>query len=124
MYDCKAACEADVKAIKGELFHREDVGTDALVASRVAHMLRLQAEHAAASGTPVVRVGVLGSTRGTSLQGVLRAISGGEITHLMHDNCRQVRVRTRCIYIHSSEQQPMYESSRAPTGMRGSAFSI
>ena len=39
--------ESEVSAIKGQLFHRTDVGTEALVSSRLKRMLALQAEHAA-----------------------------------------------------------------------------
>jgi len=69
-----------VGAIKGQLFHRKDVGTDALVAQRVQHMLSLHAARAPVTGPQrLVKVGVLGSTRGSSLQPVLRAISSGEL---------------------------------------------
>ena len=44
--------------MKGALFHRKDIGTEALVTSRVKRMLELQAEaaheQAAADGVPVV----------------------------------------------------------------------
>ena len=66
-----------VASIEGQLFHRKDIGTSALVRSRVAHMLSLQAS--APRGTPSVCVGVLGSTRGSSLQPVLQAIASGAL---------------------------------------------
>ena len=80
MAEAEAAAEAEVSTIKGKLFHRTDVGTAPLVASRVARMLKLQKSAAVASGRRVVKVGVLGSTRGSSLQPVLRAICGGEVS--------------------------------------------
>lgn len=41
--EAEAAAEAEVSAIQGQLFHRSDVGTAALVNGRVAQMLALQA---------------------------------------------------------------------------------
>jgi len=74
--EAEAAAEEEVSAVKGELFHRKDIGTAPLVNQRVAHMLSLQSE---ACATPPVAIGVLGSTRGSSLQPVLRAIASGEL---------------------------------------------
>jgi len=77
----EAKAEAEVSAVKGSLFHRQDIGKEALVSSRVKRMLSLQAAAAEAealsSGVPVVKIGVLGSTRGSSLQPVLRALAAG-----------------------------------------------
>ena len=79
----EAMAESEVSAIKGQLFHRTDVGTEALVSSRLKRMLALQAEHAPATGeNRVVKIGVLGSTRGSSLQPIMRAISAGELPNV------------------------------------------
>ena len=80
----EARAEREVSAVKGSLFHRSDIGKEPLVASRVKRMLELQAA-AAADGAPggrVVRLGVLGSTRGSSLQPVLRALAAGVLRHV------------------------------------------
>ena len=69
----EASVEEEVNAIKGDLFHRVDVGTAPLVASRVKRMIGLHAECYASSGARVVKVGVLGSTRGSSLPTSRRA---------------------------------------------------
>ncbi|KAL3933158.1 MAG: hypothetical protein SGPRY_000405, partial [Prymnesium sp.] len=66
LVDAEAAAEGEVSAVEGKLFHRTDIGTAPLVASRVARMLRLQKE--AAAPAKLVKIGVLGSTRGSSLQ--------------------------------------------------------
>lgn len=68
LVDAEAAAEGEVSAVEGKLFHRTDIGTAPLVASRVARMLRLQKE--AAAPAKLVKIGVLGSTRGSSLQPV------------------------------------------------------
>ena len=81
----EAAAEKEVCSIGGELFHRVDIGTEPLVTARVKRMLSLQAG-CAADGAPhgrVVRLGVLGSTRGSSLQPVLRALAAGGLRHVV-----------------------------------------
>ena len=75
--EAEGAAEADVASIGGPLFHREDVGTAALVSGRVSHMLALQ--KARMAGARPLKIGVLGSTRGSSLAAVLRSICGGEL---------------------------------------------
>jgi len=70
--EAEALCERTVAQIPGPFFHRADIGTAALLARRVEHMRSLRA-------TQPLRVGVLGSTRGTALQGVLDAIAAGNL---------------------------------------------
>ncbi|EOD23989.1 hypothetical protein EMIHUDRAFT_455883, partial [Emiliania huxleyi CCMP1516] len=74
--EAEALAEAEVTAIKGKLFHRRDVGTAALVNSRVAQMLSIQARGAREQP---ISIAVLGSTRGSSLQPVLRALASGAL---------------------------------------------
>lgn len=78
--EAERAAESQVSAIGGPLFHRNDVGTPTLVASRTKRMMALHAAAAPAQGPRrLVRVGVLGSTRGSSLQPVLRALASGAL---------------------------------------------
>lgn len=57
-------CEAIVSQVPGRFFHRTDIGTEAAINRRIAHMQSLRPQRR-------LRVGVLGSTRGTALQGIL-----------------------------------------------------
>jgi len=78
-----------VREIPGPFFHREDIGTAAVLQRRVEHM-RVVREKQIPFGNDNkksngkgnsnrLRVGVLGSTRGTALQGVLDALADGSL---------------------------------------------
>ncbi len=41
--EAEAVAEKEVSAVKGPLFHRTDIGTDAVVQKRIAHMNELRA---------------------------------------------------------------------------------
>jgi len=82
-------CERVVREIPGPFFHREDIGTEALLQKRTEHMRSVR-EKQIPSGNDNkksngkgnsnrLRVGVLGSTRGTALQGVLDALADGSL---------------------------------------------
>jgi len=63
--------ELAASRIDGPFCHRKDIGTDELIQRRKAHLDRL-------TGSPL-RIGVLGSTKGTSSQPLLDAVSDGKI---------------------------------------------
>jgi len=65
----EAACEEEIRKITGPVFHRPDIGTSAVLDKRVSHMQQVRK----------VRVGIVGSTRGSSLQPILYAIRDGKI---------------------------------------------
>jgi len=67
--DAEAEAEAEVRRITGSVFHRPDIGTAEVLARRVAHQTALRR----------VRIGVVGSTRGSSLQPILYAIRDGRL---------------------------------------------
>lgn len=68
----EAVCEQVVAEIvaqgDGAFFHRKDIGTDVALARRIEHMRVVRAD-------APLRVAVLGSTRGTAMQGILDAIA-------------------------------------------------
>jgi phosphoribosylamine--glycine ligase len=68
LHAAERVCEAVVEQVPGRYFHRKDIGTDDAIARRVEHM------QAVRRGAPL-RVAVLGSTRGTAMQGILDALS-------------------------------------------------
>jgi len=68
------SAEEEVRRIHGPLFHRADIGTKSLVDKRVQMMQDLRGT---ASVSQKIRIAVLGSTRGTSLQPVIDAIERG-----------------------------------------------
>ena len=74
--EAEAVAEAEVSAISGKLFHRKDIGTATLVAARVKHMLSTQMQVPARR----IRTAVLGSTRGSSMVPILRAIASGDLS--------------------------------------------
>lgn len=74
--EAAAAATAPLEAVKGALWFRRDIGTEAPVRQRIGSML---AHRRAAPRPGAVRLAVLGSTRGTALQAVLEAISSGEL---------------------------------------------
>jgi formyltetrahydrofolate-dependent phosphoribosylglycinamide formyltransferase len=89
--EAEVVCECVVRGIPGPFFHREDIGTEAALARRVEHM-RAVREKQIPSGNGRkksksnskdecggLRVAVLGSTRGTALQGVLDALAAGTL---------------------------------------------
>mmetsp|Transcript_1301 Transcript_1301/g.2837 ORF Transcript_1301/g.2837 Transcript_1301/m.2837 type:complete len:646 (+) Transcript_1301:153-2090(+) len=65
----EAACEKEIRKITGPVFHRPDIGTSDVLDKRVANMEKVRK----------VRVGVVGSTRGSSLQPILYAIRDGDL---------------------------------------------
>jgi hypothetical protein len=70
--NAEAICEGVVREIPGPFFHRTDIGTDSANQwSRGSH------EEVAIRMS--LKVGVLGSTRGTALQGILDAIAAGAL---------------------------------------------
>ncbi len=71
LHEAEQAAETAVSRFNGPLVHRRDIGTDELVQRRITHMAELR-------GNPL-RIGVLGSTRGTSLQALLDAIDRGDV---------------------------------------------
>ena len=78
--EAEAKAEQEVASIGGKVFHRVDIGKPALVASRVANMLKLHLAHgASAGGAPPIGVGILGSTRGSAMQPLLRAVASGAL---------------------------------------------
>jgi len=67
---------APLGALKGKLWHRKDIGTEAPVRKRVGHMMALRR---AVARPGCVKLAVLGSTRGSALQPVLEAIAAGDL---------------------------------------------
>jgi phosphoribosylamine-glycine ligase len=45
IYEAEAIAEKDVSEVKGPLFHRTDIGTDAVVQKRIDHMNELRAKY-------------------------------------------------------------------------------
>jgi formyltetrahydrofolate-dependent phosphoribosylglycinamide formyltransferase len=78
-------CEGVVREIRGPFFHREDIGTEALLQRRVEHMRSLRQRQVPSGNDSQkgdsnrLRVAVLGSTRGTALQGVLDSVAAGTL---------------------------------------------
>ena len=81
--DAEAKAESEISSITGKVFHRVDIGKPALVASRVSNMLKLQLGSAppagAGAGAAPIGVGILGSTRGSAMQPLLRAVASGAL---------------------------------------------
>jgi len=67
--EAEAEAEAEMNRIQGPLFHRKDIGTSASIDARKATMREVRG----------IRIGVLGSTRGSSLQTVYDAIGSGDL---------------------------------------------
>ncbi len=68
--EAEAACEEAAVRFPG-LYHRRDIGSSELIMRRIEHMERLK--------DYPLRIGVLGSTRGTSLQPLLDAAETGRV---------------------------------------------
>ncbi|WP_103680100.1 phosphoribosylamine--glycine ligase [Alkalispirochaeta sphaeroplastigenens] len=66
--EAEARAESWIASVGGGLFHRSDIGTPELIRKRIGHMEAIRGR--------TVRVGVLGSTRGTSLEGLFDAVEG------------------------------------------------
>jgi len=62
-------CEAAVRKIPGSVFHRPDIGTASSIAARTESQRKLRR----------IKIGVVGSTRGSSLQPILYAIHDGRL---------------------------------------------
>ncbi|SIQ75654.1 phosphoribosylamine--glycine ligase [Alkalispirochaeta americana] len=69
--EAEARAESWIASVGGGLVHRGDIGTPGLIQKRIDHMKELRGRS--------VRVGVLGSTRGTSLQGLFDAVESFSI---------------------------------------------
>lgn len=69
--EAERAAEAQIRSMGGTLKHRRDIGTAELIRKRVDHMNELRRRP--------LRIGVLGSTRGTSAQGVIEGAEAFEI---------------------------------------------
>jgi len=67
--EAEARVEAEVRRISGSVFHRPDIGTTEVLMKRVVHQRQVRR----------IRIGVVGSTRGSSLQPILYAIRDGRI---------------------------------------------
>jgi phosphoribosylamine--glycine ligase len=83
--EAEALCELVVQQIPGPFFHRADIGTEAALARRVEHMRLVKSVTQIPFGNDnkkgsSLRVAVLGSTRGTALQGVLDALAADELS--------------------------------------------
>jgi hypothetical protein len=65
----EGACESAVRKCSGSVYHRPDIASAASVATSVA----------AQRGKRKIRIGVVGSTRGSSLQPILYAIQDGRL---------------------------------------------
>jgi len=63
--------EANIIRIHGNLRHRSDIGTADLIDQRIRHMHCLRT---------TLRLGILGSTRGTDMQYLIDAIDGGTLS--------------------------------------------
>lgn len=61
---------ANIKAIRGQVRHRADIGSDELIEKRVGHMERLR--------TPL-RIAIFGSTNGTDMDAIIAGIEHEEI---------------------------------------------
>ena len=61
----EAVVEKEICNIVGPLFHRKDIGTTALVEKKVNHIER----------NKMIKLGVLGSTKGTDLQAIINSIN-------------------------------------------------
>ena len=68
--DAEVICEGVIRQIPGPFFHRTDIGTAAAVSQKVENMRVIRR-------STRLKVGVLGSTRGTALQGILDAVTNG-----------------------------------------------
>jgi formyltetrahydrofolate-dependent phosphoribosylglycinamide formyltransferase len=67
--EAEQACESEVPRITGSVFHRPDIASAPAVAAAVA----------AQRAVRKIRIGVVGSTRGSSLQPILYAIRDGRL---------------------------------------------
>lgn len=63
--EAEERCESFITGLDSPLYHRRDIGTRELIASRVGHMRRLRDRP--------LRVGILGSTRGTATGKLIEA---------------------------------------------------
>jgi len=67
--EAEAEAEAEISRVGGPLFHRKDIGTVGSLASRHQQMRKVRG----------IKIGVLGSTRGSSLQPIYDAITAGSL---------------------------------------------
>lgn len=65
----EAACESECRKCTGSIFHRPDIASPAAVAAAVASQRAFRK----------IKIGVVGSTRGSSLQPILYAIQDGRL---------------------------------------------
>jgi formyltetrahydrofolate-dependent phosphoribosylglycinamide formyltransferase len=69
--EAERACESRLEVIGSRLFHRRDIGTQQLIRKRTDHMNALR--------NHPLRVGILGSTRGTSTQKLIEAAEAFQV---------------------------------------------
>jgi fusion protein PurCD len=70
--EAERIAEEGVKSVSGKVFHREDIGTRALLDKRVEHMKNLV-------GKEKIKLGVLGSTKGSDMQAIIDEIESGKL---------------------------------------------
>lgn len=108
--EAERACEQEIRKISGPVFHRIDIGTAAVLERRACNMKELRK----------VNIGVVGSTRGSSMQPVIYAIADGTLNAQIKVSSKSTSSRKTCDSfcegyrrrcLHAKDNQPIFVSN-------------